>query len=237
MKILHVTDLHLNPRWFAWLAESAPLSDLVCISGDLLDRDNALPHAAQVEMVSGWLRQFDRPLCVCSGDHDLEWDARHECWRRASWLAGSLAAHVHGDGAVVDLHGVRVHSISLTTYPKGVPADVWVVHAPPEGVAVGREYAGPDFGEPSMIRTIERLKPRIVLCGRVHEPASWFEQRDGVMYLNPGCLRAARFPSHILLDTESLEACRVIDTVLGAHSAQARWSATFDDVPPHLAIA
>ena len=237
MKILHVTDLHLNTRWFQWLITSAPPSDIVCISGDLLDRENPLPHATQVELVSEWLRRFDRPLCVCSGDHDLEWDIRHGCWRKARWLAAPLAPHVHGDGALFELHGVRVHSVSLTTYPKGLAADVWVVHAPPEGVAVGREYAGPDFGEPSMVDTIARLRPKLVLSGRVHEPASWFERRDGVMHLNPGCLRAARFPNHIVVDTTSFEAARVIDTALGEHSETARWSVEFDDASERLAIA
>lgn len=237
MKILHVTDLHLTPRWFEWLIDASPRSDVVCISGDLLDRESPLPHVAQVELASAWLRRFDRPLCVCSGDHDLEWDARYECWRKARWLSETLALNVHGDGSVFDLHGERIHSVSLTTYPKGLPADIWVVHAPPAGLAVGREYAGPDFGEPSMVDTIARLRPKVVLCGRVHEPASWFERQDGVMYLNPGCLRTARFPNHILLDTESFEARRVVDCALGAHSETARWTATFDDPTEQLAIA
>lgn len=237
MKILHVTDLHLNLRWMEWLRTSAPPSDLLCISGNLLDRGNPLPYAEQVKLALDWLQAIERPLCVCSGDHDLEWDERHGCWRKALWLEQTLGPGMFGDGSVFTLDGLDVHSVSLTTYPKGAPADIWVVHPPPSGTAVAREYSGPDYGDPTLPDAISRWKPKLVLCGRVHQPASWFERCDGVMYLNPGCLRTARFPGHILIDTETFEACRVVDSAVGAHSQTARWAAVFDDLSEHLAIA
>jgi Icc-related predicted phosphoesterase len=181
MIILHVTDLHLNERWFRWLAETAPPSDLLCISGDLLDRDSPVLHLDQVGLVAAWLREIKRPLCVCSGNHDLEWDGQYECWRPARWLRGPVSSQVWGDGDRFELGGHRFHTISRTTYPKGAPADFWITHTPPAGVAVARDHRGADHGEPALAQAAAAYRPLAVFCGRVHEPVAWFERRDGIM--------------------------------------------------------
>ena len=86
MTILHVTDLHFNPRWFHWLLHQAPAHDLLVISGDLLDLAQTVPQREQIAWVSRWLSEYPRPLCVCSGQHDLEWDPLEERWHPAYWL-------------------------------------------------------------------------------------------------------------------------------------------------------
>jgi Icc-related predicted phosphoesterase len=237
MIILHVTDLHLNERWFRWLAESAPPSDLLCISGDLLDRDSPVLHLDQVGLVADWLRTIKRPLCVCSGNHDLEWDSHHECWRPARWLRGPVSSRVWGDGDRFDLDGHRFHSISRTTYPKGAAADFWITHTPPAGVAVGRDHFGVDHGEPALAVAAAAYRPTAVFSGRVHEPVSWFERRDGIMYLNPGHTNGARFPNYIRFDTTTHDARLVLDSPIGARSEAARWAASFADPSAGLVVA
>lgn len=237
MIILHVTDLHLNERWFRWLAETAPLSDLLCISGDLLDRNSPVLHLDQVGLVAEWLREIKRPLCVCSGTHDLEWDARYACWRPARWLSGPVASRVWGDGDRFEIQGRRFHCISSTTYPKGAPAEFWVTHTPPSGLAVGRDMLGVDHGEPALALAAAAHRPTAVFCGRVHEPVSWFERRDGVMYLNPGHTSGARFPNYILFDTKTHHARIVLDSPIGARSEAARWSAAFPGSDVELVLA
>jgi Icc-related predicted phosphoesterase len=237
MIILHVTDLHLNERWFRWLAESAPSRDLLCISGDLLDRNSPVHHRDQVGLVAEWLRAIKGPLCLCSGSHDLEWDAQYECWRPASWLRGPVSSRVWGDGDRFELGGHRFHSISRTSYPKGAAADFWITHAPPSGVAVGRDRFGTDHGEPTLAMAATAHRPIAVFSGRVHEPASWFERRDGVMYLNPGRTHGARFPNFIRFDTAMHDARLVLDSAIGARSEAARWSASFAESGEELVVA
>lgn len=231
MIILHVTDLHLNERWFRWLAESAPRCDLLCISGDLLDRNSPVLQLEQIGLVSEWLRAINQPLCVCSGSHDLEWDARYECWRPARWLRGPVSSHVWGDGDRFERNGHTFHSISRTSYPKGAPADFWITHTPPAGVAVAQDHRGIDHGEPALGAAVAAHRPAVVFCGRVHEPASWFDYRDGVMYLNPGRTEGARFPNYIRFDTASRDARRVLDSPIGARSEAARWPIGFSRTP------
>lgn len=237
MIILHVTDLHLNERWFRWLAESAPPSDLLCISGDLLDHDSPVLHLNQVGLVAEWLRAIKRPLCVCSGNHDLEWDVQHECWRPARWLRGPVSSRLWGDGDRFDLGGHRFHSISRTTYPKGTAADFWITHTPPSGVAVGRDHFGADYGEHTLAMAAAAHRPTAVFSGRVHEPVSWFERRDGVMYLNPGHTDGARFPNYIRFDTATHDARLVLDSPIGARSEAARWATSFAKRDAGLVVA
>lgn len=234
MLILHVSDLHLNERWFTWLAEVAPRSDLLCISGDLLDRDSPVLHLEQVGLVSAWLRRIARPLCVCSGRHDLEWDRRYECWRPAQWLRGPVSSRVWGDGDSFELGRRRFHCLPSTTYPKGSSADIWIVHTPPADLAIARMFAGEDRGDRALAAAVRQYQPQAVLCGDVHEPASWFHRKDGVIHLNPGHTPGARFPNYVLFDTDTLEAHRVVDSAIGARSESARWTADFEEFRPDL---
>lgn len=237
MIILHVTDLHLNERWFRWLAQSAPPSDLICISGDLLDRDSPVLHLDQVGLVAEWLRDIKRPLALCSGTHDLEWDGRYACWRPARWLTGPVAPRVWGDGDRFSFAGRRFHCVSSATYPKGAPADFWLTHTPPSGLAVGRDALGVDHGEPALAQAAAIHRPTAVLSGRVHQPESWCECREGVLYLNPGHTRGARFPNHIVFDTDTHHARLVLDSPCGARSEAARWADASADPDVELVVA
>ena len=72
MKILHTTDLHFNKRWCEWINDQQPGYDAICITGDFLDSSKPEPLDTQMEWMSGWLRDFYKPVFVCSGNHDLE---------------------------------------------------------------------------------------------------------------------------------------------------------------------
>lgn len=204
MTILHVTDFHFNQRWFEWLLHRAPTHDLVVMSGDLLDLTVATPHRRQIEWISGWLNDFPRPLCVCSGNHDLEWDSATSRWTPAYWLRDIDNPHVWTDGQRVELNGVSLLNIGATTRPKGGAADVWVVHAPPSKTLVATRPNGADAGDPDLVAPVRRHAPRLVLSGHVHAPMHWREQRDTTLLLNPGRNADAAFPNHVLVRTDTL---------------------------------
>lgn len=225
MILLHVTDLHLHPRWFEWLVEGAPAHDVLCISGDLLDANDPAPHARQVERVLGWLRRLHGPMVVCSGNHDVEHDERHGRWLPAQWLDALAGAEVAVDGRTLEREGVRIHAVGCTDYPKGASADIWVAHAPPTGLAVGRRAYGFDDGDPDLDTAVAVHGPAMVLSGHIHEPATWFERRDGVVYINPGSAPHGRFPNHALIDWERGMARRVSDGVHGARCEVGTWPA------------
>lgn len=220
MIILHVTDLHFNQRWFDWLAQRAPAHDLLVISGDLLDLACATPASRQAAWVTAWAQNLVGPMCVCSGNHDLEWDSALERWRPAGWLREMAGPTRWVDGQSGTLGGFRFLSIGCTARPKGGEADLWVVHAPPVGVLTGRRVSGRDAGDPELAARVARFSPRIVCSGHVHDPIHWCTRAAGTLYLNPGRAADASIPNHILIDTERMHArgvlgCLVAETRAG----------------------
>ncbi len=202
MTILHVTDFHFNQRWFDWLLHRAPPHDFVVMSGDLLDLAAATPHRRQIAWVSDWLNDYPRPISVCSGNHDLEWDARSERWMPAYWLRDIVNPKVWTDGQRVEWNGVSVLNIGCTTRPKGGEADLWVVHAPPTRTLVAARTKGGDGGDPDLVAAVRRYAPRIVFSGHVHDPLHWREAAGPTLFLNPGRDAGAEFPNHILVRTD-----------------------------------
>jgi len=86
MTILHLSDLHFNRRWFNWLRHNAPTHDLLVLAGDLLNHADATPLSDQIKWVSDWIRDYPKPISVCSGPHDLEWNHSVARWTPADWL-------------------------------------------------------------------------------------------------------------------------------------------------------
>jgi Predicted phosphoesterases, related to the Icc protein len=237
MIILHVTDFHFNKRWFDWLLEDAPPHDLVVMSGDMLDLMSVTPQRRQIEWVSAWLDGFPRPLAVCSGNHDLEWDPATERWRPAYWLRSITNPLVWTDGRRVQMDGLSVLNIGATTRPKGGSADVWAVHAPPARTLVATRFRGGDAGDLDLIESVRRFAPKLVLSGHVHSPLDWREFRDGTLFLNPGCESEAPFPNHILVNTERMSCRFVTATREDSHDSVLPAPASEDDEAAALAVA
>ncbi len=72
MKILHTTDLHFNQKWFKWIENQQSSFDIFCISGDFLDSSKDETLAKQIVWVTEWIKKIEKPLFVCSGNHDIE---------------------------------------------------------------------------------------------------------------------------------------------------------------------
>jgi Icc-related predicted phosphoesterase len=209
MTILHVTDFHFNKRWFDWLLFHAPHHDLLVMSGDMLNLFGTTPHRKQIEWVSDWINDYPRPMCVCSGNHDLEWQEQSERWKPAHWLRELVNPNVWSDGQRVELHGLSILNIGCTTQPKGGAADIWVVHAPPTNTLVAVRANGGDSGDPDLITAVRHFAPRLLLSGHMHNPIHWRAHAESTIYLNPGHSGDTDFPNHILVHTERMS-CQFI---------------------------
>ena len=92
--LLHLSDLHGNKTWFAWVAREASTKGYsVAISGDLVDADAHQGLSAlkrQMDWVSDWVRAADFPLFLCSGNHDIVLDDNAD-WLRALARASDYA--------------------------------------------------------------------------------------------------------------------------------------------------
>lgn len=72
MKIIHTTDLHFNVDWFNWISPQQVNFDVLCITGDFLDDSKDTTMIEQIEWITKWMKYFNKPLFVCSGNHDIE---------------------------------------------------------------------------------------------------------------------------------------------------------------------
>jgi Icc-related predicted phosphoesterase len=239
MTILHVTDFHFNKRWFDWLLHRAPFHDLVVMSGDMHDISAVTPQRRQIEWVSDWLNDFPRPIAVCSGNHDLEWDFEAERWTPAYWLRDIVNPFVWADGQRVELNGISFLNIGATTRPKGGDADVWVVHAPPSKTLVATRPGGADAGDPDLAAAVRRYTPRLVFSGHVHTPTHWREHREATLFLNPGRGEDAALPNHILVRTDDMSSRLVCASHEEERTAESAGSVTIgaQDTTATIAVA
>lgn len=209
MTILHISDLHYNRRWFNWLTYYAPAHDLLVLAGDLLNHDDATPLRQQIEWVSDWIRNYAKPMCICSGRHDLEWDPTAKCWVPAYWLRQLIDSKVRVDGQRVIFGRRSILNIGYTTRPKGGRADIWVVHTPPAGTRTATGIDGRDGGDLELATAALRYRPSVILSGGVHCPVSWCDELGSSVCLNLGRQPDSPYPNHILLKTTDLS-CRYI---------------------------
>lgn len=217
MTILHVTDLHFTERWFAWLQESAPPHDLLCISGDLLDQRRDIPYARQAALVAEWLSLHPRPVCMCSGSSDLAYQPPGRPRRPADWLRTLGGPRLFGDGTTAVFFGQRLEVVGYRELPR-TAAEVWLTHLPPAGLPIARSEQGVDVGDPALADSVRLQRPQLVLAGHVHHPEAWFHEENGTVFLNPGCARGSRIPNHILIEPGIFSATRVTEGPLGAYS-------------------
>ena len=190
MKILGFSDLHHSAPHAETLVRASRTADLVIAAGDFCRSRAGLDAAMQL------LGGITAPLVAVPGNHES-----------ASELAAAApdgTTVLHGEGATFD--GLRVFGLGY-----GVPvtpfgdwscdltedeaeallsrcesADILITHSPPKGVG-DTTSQGVSVGSEAIRAAIERLQPRLALCGHIHD--SWGVTgrigRTGVHNLGP----------------------------------------------------
>ncbi|MGI8728109.1 MAG: metallophosphoesterase family protein [Solirubrobacterales bacterium] len=174
MKALAFSDLHLDREKAERLVEKAAEADLVLGAGDYAEEQQGLEEAV------GWLREIEAPTVLVPGNNETEETLNAAC---AGW----------GQAQVLHGRGTRVEDVAIFGLGGGIPATdrgwsfdltdaeatelleemragaVLISHAPPRG-ACGQGPEGEE-GSVAVREAIERVIPRLVVCGHVHE--SW----------------------------------------------------------------
>jgi uncharacterized protein len=175
VKILAFSDLHRDLGQAAKLVEMAADADAVIGAGDF-----ASVHEGLEETI-GALSAIEKPTVLVPGNNETA-DALREA--AGAWDAATV---LHGDGTTID--GVELYGLGA-----GIPVTPWdwsfdlddeaatellapcpegavlVLHSPPRGHC-DASGDGAHFGSEALLRAIEEKRPRLAVCGHIHE--SW----------------------------------------------------------------
>ncbi|HEY5816200.1 MAG TPA: metallophosphoesterase [Solirubrobacterales bacterium] len=175
MKLLAFSDLHRDLGQAEKLVEMAAEADVVIGAGDF-----ASVHEGLEETIAA-LAAIKAPTVLVPGNNETE-DALREA--SSAW---STARVLHGDGTEID--GVSFYGLGA-----GIPITPWdwsfdlddlsaaeqlaacpegavlVLHSPPHGHC-DSSGSGDHFGSNALLQAIEDKRPRLAVCGHIHE--SW----------------------------------------------------------------
>jgi uncharacterized protein len=175
VKILAFSDLHRDLGQAAKLVEMSAEADVVIGAGDFASIHEGL------EETIGALAGIETPSVLVPGNNETA-----EALREAAgaWTAATV---LHGEGTAID--GVEFFGLGA-----GIPITPWewsfdlddeaatemlapcpdgavmVLHSPPrDHCDAGGD--GTHFGSPALLAAIEQKRPRLAVCGHIHE--SW----------------------------------------------------------------
>ncbi len=173
MKLLAFSDLHRDLEQAATLVEMSAAADVVIGAGDF-----ASVHEGLEETI-GALAAIETSTVLVPGNNETA-DALRAA--TASWEAATV---LHGEGATID--GVEFFGLGA-----GIPVTPWewsfdlddeaatamlapcpedavlVLHSPPRGHC-DTSADGTHFGSPALLAAIEAKRPRLAVCGHIHE--------------------------------------------------------------------
>jgi Icc-related predicted phosphoesterase len=195
VKILALSDVH--GRFDAFPADKMPDADLAIVCGDITDAGiNDPPALARAEKwVARLVKEYGRVLYV-RGNHDIGLDKHYfEAWGAYALTPDDYAVFDDWDKAggrevtitgaelspCFDLPELERYWWHMTAsrekdaqyYADLTEADIVVSHCPPYGYVCDEvpfyHGHGGHIGSPGLTAYIERVKPKLVVCGHVHE--------------------------------------------------------------------
>jgi uncharacterized protein len=175
VRILAFSDLHRDLDAAAELVEASVDADVVIGAGDFASIHEGLGETIEA------LAAIEAPTILVPGNNETDAALRDAA---AGWSAATV---LHGEGTALD--GVDFYGLGA-----GVPITPWdwsfdldedgaaerlaacpegavlVIHSPPRGHA-DQSGAGDHLGSTAILAAIEDKRPRLAVCGHIHE--SW----------------------------------------------------------------
>jgi uncharacterized protein len=175
VKLLAFSDLHRDLDQAGRLVDQSSEADVVIAAGDFASVHEGLEQTIDA------LRGISKPTVLVPGNNETEDALRSAC---EGWDSATV---LHGQGTEIDGNsfyglgaGIPITpwdwsfdldeeqaSERLAACPEGA---VLVVHSPPRGHC-DQSSAGDHLGSEAILAAIEEKRPKIAVCGHIHE--SW----------------------------------------------------------------
>jgi Icc-related predicted phosphoesterase len=191
VKLLLFSDLHNDLDAARRLVKLAEQADVVIGAGDFCSVHRNLTACLDV------LRAITKPAVLVAGNNETTDELVAACrgWPAAHVLHGSgmtisgVEFFGIGGGVPVTPFGAWSYDFTeveatnlLSKCPSGC---VLISHSPPKG-AVDRASEGKSLGSTAVRSAIERLKPRLVVCGHIHGSAGQQDMIGASPVVNAG---------------------------------------------------
>jgi Icc-related predicted phosphoesterase len=175
VRLLAFSDLHRDLGQAAQLVEMSAEADVVIGAGDFASIHEGL------EETIGALAPIETPTVLVPGNNETEEALREasESWAAATVLHGAgmtiEGTEFYGLGAGIPVTpwdwSFDLDDEAATKMLSGCPEGaVLVLHSPPKGHC-DSNGADMHLGSPALLRAIEEKRPRLAVCGHIHE--SW----------------------------------------------------------------
>ncbi|QGX97175.1 serine/threonine protein phosphatase [Roseovarius faecimaris] len=174
MKILAFSDLHHSHRRAALLVEASAKADLVIGAGDFCNMRQGLAEAMDL------LSRITAPMVIVPGNAESADELAAVCPAQAILLHGTGCEigglRLFGLGYGIPVTPFGEWSCDMTEADAEImlgrceAADILVTHSPPKGIA-DVTSTGLSVGSAAIAGAINRLQPRLAVCGHIHD--SW----------------------------------------------------------------
>ena len=172
-RILAFSDMHLSRRCAREVVAEADVADLVIGAGDFCTQRRGLedamtmlgPALSKAVLVPGNAESADELRAAADTATVLHGGSAELAGLTIFGLGYAVPVTPFGDWSC-DLSEEEAEALLEPMQC----ADVLVVHAPPRGVA-DRTAAGGSMGSTAIRAAIERVQPRLTVCGHIHD--SW----------------------------------------------------------------
>lgn len=153
-RFLAVADIHSGTLAIQTICDEASrhVPDAIIVAGDL----TSYGDAAEVQRV---LDSLPGRVLAIPGNLDVP----------RAFVAGIAKSHAESvSRGPIQIHGVTVTGLPSRSATPALPCDVLVVHEPPWGLLddVG---GGRHIGLREHLDALDRLQPKVLLCGHCHE--------------------------------------------------------------------
>ncbi|CUH54233.1 metallophosphoesterase family protein [Shimia marina] len=174
MRVLAFSDLHRARHAAGQLVEMSRDADLVIGAGDFTNHRQDLSGALDL------IADIKAPMVLVPGNNESEDELRATAPAAVTVLHGEAfefgGLQIFGLGYAVPETPFGEWSCDLSEVTAAAMleqcqrADILISHSPPKGV-VDVSSAGQSFGSTAVLSAIERIGPRLVVCGHIHD--SW----------------------------------------------------------------
>ncbi|QHQ37174.1 metallophosphoesterase family protein [Algicella marina] len=173
-RVMAFSDLHLSRAKAEVLVAASGEADLVIGAGDFCNMREGLDGAMSL------LKDMARPFVLVPGNAESAEELRDAAHAGMTVLHGeaceAAGLALFGLGYAVPETPFGAWSCDLSEAAAGkmlagcVQADILITHSPPKGVA-DVTSAGQSVGSVAVREAIERIQPRLAVCGHIHD--SW----------------------------------------------------------------